>query len=101
MNWREGAVRVSNSWTSANRRNPGGTARIQAGPGRPGDPLVDGRNLLANAGHNWLLTPKAGREAYVEPGGIRKAATTAGLSQKASMGAAGDWTGTRLVAPTE
>jgi hypothetical protein len=63
------------------------------------DALVDARTVLADGGHIWLLTPKAGRGGYVEPSDIGEAAPTAGLSQVSSMSAAGEWTGTRLVAP--
>ncbi|HEX2313418.1 MAG TPA: DUF3052 domain-containing protein [Thermomonospora sp.] len=63
------------------------------------DGLVDARTSLADGGHIWLLTPKAGREGHVEPSDIGESAPTAGLSQTSSMSAAQDWSGTRLVAP--
>ncbi|MBA9004452.1 MULTISPECIES: DUF3052 domain-containing protein [Thermomonospora] len=63
------------------------------------DGLVDARTSLADGGHIWLLTPKAGREGHVEPSDIGESAPTAGLSQTSSMSAARDWSGTRLVAP--
>lgn len=65
--------------------------------------LVDGllavRTSLADGGHIWLLTPKAGRDGHVEPSDIGESAPTAGLSQTSSMSAAPEWSGTRLVAP--
>ncbi|PKK15068.1 MULTISPECIES: DUF3052 domain-containing protein [Thermomonospora] len=63
------------------------------------DGLVDARTALADGGHIWLLTPKAGREGHVEPSEIGESAPTAGLSQTSSMSAGRDWSGTRLVAP--
>lgn len=63
------------------------------------DGLVDARTPLADGGHIWLLTPKAGRDGHVEPSDIGESAPTAGLAQTSSMSAARDWSGTRLVAP--
>jgi len=63
------------------------------------DVLVDGLTALADGGHIWLLTPKAGRSGHIEPSDIGEAAPTAGLSQTSSVSASRDWAGTRLVAP--
>jgi hypothetical protein len=63
------------------------------------DALVDALTPLADGGYIWLLTPKPGRENYVEPSEIGEAAPTSGLSQTSSMSAGRDWLGTRLVAP--
>src|SRR5262245_47090029 len=63
------------------------------------DELVDVRTPLADGGHIWLLTPKAGRDGHVEPSDIGEAARTDGLSSSRSINAAGEWSGTRLVAP--
>lgn len=63
------------------------------------DALVDALTPLADGGYIWLLTPKAGRSGHVEPSDIGEAAPTAGLSQTSSVSAAGDWSGSRLVAP--
>jgi Protein of unknown function (DUF3052) len=63
------------------------------------DVLVDGLTALADGGHIWLLTPKAGRTGHIEPSDIGEAAPTAGLSQTSSVSASRDWAGTRLVAP--
>lgn len=67
--------------------------------GDPADALMDALTSLADGGHIWLLTPKAGREGHVEPSEIGEAATTAGLSATKSVNAAPEWSGTRLVAP--
>ncbi|MFF8956176.1 DUF3052 domain-containing protein [Streptomyces sp. NPDC014894] len=63
------------------------------------DALVDSIGLLEDGGLIWLLTPKTGRDGYVEPSDISEAAQTAGLSQTKSISAAKDWAGSRLVAP--
>ena len=63
------------------------------------DALVDAITLLSDSGVVWLLTPKTGRDGYVEPSEISEAAPTAGLAQTSTLSAGKDWTGTRLVAP--
>ncbi|MBP0458368.1 DUF3052 domain-containing protein [Streptomyces montanisoli] len=63
------------------------------------DALVDAIGLIEDGGVVWLLTPKTGREGYVEPSDINEAAQTAGLSQTKSVNAGKDWTGSRLVTP--
>ena len=63
------------------------------------DVLVDALTSLADGGHIWLLTPKAGRPGHIEPSDIGEAAPTAGLTQTSSVSAGRDWAGTRLVAP--
>lgn len=63
------------------------------------DALVDAIGPLADDGVIWLLTPKTGRDGYVEPSDIAEAAPTAGLSQTSNIGASADWAGVRLVSP--
>jgi hypothetical protein len=60
------------------------------------DALVDAITPLADNGFIWLLTPKRGREGYVEPSDIAEAAPTAGLSQTSLATIGSDWAGTRL-----
>lgn len=60
------------------------------------DELVDAIGLLAEDGSVWVLTPKTGRDGYVEPSEISEAAPTAGLNQT-SVATLGDWAGSRLV----
>ena len=60
------------------------------------DALVDAITPLADNGFVWLLTPKRGREGYVEPSDIAEAAPTAGLSQTSLSTIGSDWAGTRL-----
>ncbi|WP_424185015.1 DUF3052 domain-containing protein [Actinokineospora sp. G85] len=63
------------------------------------DALVDSLAALADNGVIWVLTPKTGRDGYVEPSDIAEAAPTAGLTQTSSVSVAPDWTATRLVSP--
>ena len=63
------------------------------------DVLMDALTSLADGGHIWLLTPKAGRTGHIEPSEIGEAAPTAGLTQTSSVSAGRNWAGTRLVAP--
>ncbi|MEU4617424.1 DUF3052 domain-containing protein [Streptomyces umbrinus] len=63
------------------------------------DTLVDAIGSLAESGVIWVLTPKTGREGYVEPSDIAEAVTTAGLAQTASISVAENWVGIRLVSP--
>ena len=63
------------------------------------DALVDAIGLLDDGGAIWLLTPKTGRDGYVEPSDINDAAQTAGLSAAKSVSVGKDWSGTRLKSP--
>lgn len=63
------------------------------------DALVDGLTNLAEGGFIVLLTPKAGRVGHVDPSDIQEATLTAGLHLSGSSNAAGEWNGSRLVAP--
>ncbi|MEU3710307.1 DUF3052 domain-containing protein [Streptomyces catenulae] len=63
------------------------------------DALVDAIGLIDEGGVVWLLTPKTGRDGYIEPSDINEAAQTAGLSQTKSISAGKDWSGSRLVSP--
>jgi hypothetical protein len=62
------------------------------------DELMDALTYLSETGQIWVLTPKAGRDAHVEPSDIQDAAPIAGLSQTSTIALAGDWSATRLVA---
>lgn len=61
------------------------------------DLLVDAISPLADNGVIWLLTPKRGRDGYVEPSDISEAAPIAGLSQTSLLPVGPEWTGARLV----
>ncbi|MFE2146018.1 DUF3052 domain-containing protein [Streptomyces sp. NPDC059456] len=63
------------------------------------DALVDAIAYMEEGGSLLLLTPKSGRDGYVEPGEIGEASTTAGLSRTKSINAGKDWNGARLITP--
>ncbi|MFC7220584.1 DUF3052 domain-containing protein [Streptomyces polyrhachis] len=63
------------------------------------DALVDATTYIDEGGSVLLLTPKTGRDGYVEPSDINDAATTAGLSQTKSINAGKEWNGSRLLTP--
>ena len=61
------------------------------------DLLVDAIGPLADDGVIWLLTPKRGRDGYVEASDISEAASVAGLSETTIVMISPDWSGNRLV----
>lgn len=67
------------------------------GDGDLADTLVDAIAPLADSGFIWLLTPKRGRDGYVEPSDIAEAASIAGLSQTSIATAGTEWSAARLV----
>ena len=67
------------------------------GDGDLADVLVDAISPLADDGYIWLLTPKRGRDDYVEPSDIAEAASIAGLSQTSLTTIGEGWSAARLV----
>jgi Protein of unknown function (DUF3052) len=67
------------------------------GDGDLADALVDAIAPLADDGYIWLLTPKRGRDNYVEPSDIQEAASIAGLSQTLIATIGPEWAAARLV----
>jgi Protein of unknown function (DUF3052) len=63
------------------------------------DGLVDSLTDLADGGMIWLLTPKVGRDNYVDASDIAEAAPTAGLATTTSLAAGPEWSATKLVSP--
>ncbi|MHC0432902.1 DUF3052 domain-containing protein [Streptomyces sp. O3] len=63
------------------------------------DALVDAIAYMEEGGAILLLTPKTGRDGYVEASEINEAATTAGLTASKSVSAGKDWSGSRLATP--
>lgn len=63
------------------------------------DGLVDGLTDLTDAGYIWLMTPKVGRDGYVDAADLAEAAVTAGLALTNSVSVSSDWAATRLVRP--
>lgn len=67
------------------------------GDGDLADTLVDSISPLADDGYIWLLTPKRGRDDFVEPSDIAEAASIAGLSQTSITTVGANWSAARLV----
>ncbi|MFI5617553.1 DUF3052 domain-containing protein [Streptomyces sp. NPDC051567] len=63
------------------------------------DALVDATELVEDGALILLLTPKTGRDGYVEASDISEAAETAGLSQTRSVSVGKEWAATKLVTP--
>ena len=63
------------------------------------DGLVDSLTDLTDTGYIWLMTPKVGRDGYVDASDLSEAAITAGLAQTVSAAVSGDWAATKLVRP--
>ena len=63
------------------------------------DGLVDSLTDLTETGYIWLLTPKVGRDGYVDASDLSESAITAGLAQTVSATVSSDWSATKLVRP--
>lgn len=63
------------------------------------DGLVDALTDLAEDGYIWLLTPKVGREGFVDPTDVAEAAVSAGLSVTIGVSVSSDWAANKLVRP--
>lgn len=61
------------------------------------DALMDAQTSL-DSGPLWLMTPRKGRDGYVDPADVNEAAPTAGLHVTTTAGVSEDWSATRLVA---
>lgn len=60
------------------------------------DTLLDIMTPLTDDGVIWVLTPKTGRDGYVEPADIAEAASTSNLAQTSNVSISEAWMGTRL-----
>jgi len=63
------------------------------------DGLVDALTDLTSSGYIWLLTPKVGRDGYVDATDLAESAVTAGLALTTSATVSSDWAATKLVRP--
>jgi hypothetical protein len=63
------------------------------------DGLLNALTDLKAGGVVWLMTPKVGREGYVDASDVAEAAPTAGLATTSSLSASDDWSATKLVMP--
>lgn len=63
------------------------------------DGLVDALRDLSSSGHIWLMTPKVGRDGYVDPADIAEGAITAGLTLANPVPVSRDWQAQKVVRP--
>jgi hypothetical protein len=63
------------------------------------DGVVDALTDLTDVGYIWLMTPKVGRNGYVDATELAEATVTAGLSLTNSASVSSDWAATKLVRP--
>ena len=63
------------------------------------DGLVDALTDLTERGHIWLLTPRVGRDGYVDPTDLAEAALTAGLALANTASVSRNWQAQKLVRP--
>ena len=63
------------------------------------DGLVDALPDLTDTGYIWLMTPKVGRDGYVDATDLAEAAVTAGLALTNSASVSSEWAATKLVRP--
>lgn len=63
------------------------------------DGLVDALTDLSEDGYVWLMTPKVGREGFVDPTEVNEAAVSAGLSVTIGVSVSSDWAANKLVRP--
>lgn len=63
------------------------------------DGLVDAMTDLSDDGFIWLLTPKVGREQFIEPSDVAEGASTAGLALTSTVNVSADWQAHKMVRP--
>lgn len=63
------------------------------------DSLVDALRDLGDDGYIWLLTPKIGREGFIDQADLMEAAGTAGVALTKSVEVSKDWAACKVVAP--
>lgn len=63
------------------------------------DGLVDALTDLATTGYLWLMTPKVGRDGYVDPTDVAEGALTAGLALANPASVSANWQAQKLVRP--
>jgi hypothetical protein len=64
-----------------------------------GDGIVDALTDLTGRGYIWLLTPRIGREGYVDPADLAEAALAAGMALANTASVSKDWEAHKLVRP--
>lgn len=71
----------------------------RADDGDVGDALVDSLRDLSSTGHIWLMTPKVGRDGYVDAADINEGAVIAGLVVSSPAPVSADWQALKIVRP--
>lgn len=61
------------------------------------DGLVDSLTGLSSTGYIWLLTPKLGRDGFVDPADLAEGAVTAGLALTSSVVVSPGWQAHKVV----
>ncbi len=67
--------------------------------GEVADGLVEAMTDLAPAGFIWLMTPKVGREGFIEASDLDEGAITAGLALTGSANVSPEWQAHKVVRP--
>ena len=63
------------------------------------DGLFEALTDLDSSGYVWLMTPKVGRDGYVDASDLAEGAVTAGLTMTNSAAISHDWAANKLVRP--
>ena len=63
------------------------------------DGLVDALTDLTETGYIWLLTPKVGRDGFVDATELAEGSVTAGLAMTNSASISAEWAANKLVRP--
>jgi hypothetical protein len=63
------------------------------------DGLMEALTDLTESGYIWLMTPKVGREGYVDATELAEGSVTAGLAMTNSASISTDWAANKLVRP--
>jgi len=63
------------------------------------DGLLGALTDLTRVGYVWLMTPKVGRDGFVDAAELAEGAVTAGLSMTNSAAISADWAANKLVRP--
>ncbi|HEX8488362.1 MAG TPA: DUF3052 domain-containing protein [Propionibacteriaceae bacterium] len=71
----------------------------RSGDGDLVDGLVEALPDLTASGYIWLMTPKVGRQGYVDAAELAEGAVTAGLAMTNSVAISSDWAANKLVRP--
>ena len=71
----------------------------RSGDGDLVDGLVEALPDLTASGYIWLMTPKVGRQGYVDAAELAEGAVTAGLAMTNSVAISSEWAANKLVRP--